>query len=562
MEYPVFRYKILALVTERETKYMRTMNEVMLKPDWWIKLKSPEIVERWKKKVEAGLFALGTDDANDWIDSGSEGSEDSCMHDSDTDSDCPGDNELFPHVPYSRFVKQSVRFMFEEREFIGANRLLETPNGGVISPTSSLGVNISDSVVPKGLLSKLNTQEAMIEADSLAKQKWHENSNSVLDLIHPSDYCLVYGVTKIRESAAQICGTEPAFRVDENGKVRIESYINNLNRRVHNDLYGTIAAVFEALVPMFEMTMGSFESHPFTRIISPTNNNCYQPNVFEWHEEMAWEAGIDEESDEYKDFMDSLWELRRPIHIPGLPKQSGAVYAETRGIDTMKLRGITLQVIVKMVTICLTPENPVYKGGNWHLEGMENEAIAATGIVYYSMSNITSSRLTFRNVFCTNNGSFYQYEQHDFAGLEKVFGFVSGRNSVNTQICGQVEARGNRAVVFPNFLHHKVEEFELEDKTKPGFRRILAFFLVHPDFQVPSTKTVAVQQREWVVEDLFAMVFKGKLPYEIVENIVGHLGSTFSATEAAVYAHELSEERSNTPTNGYASIQSIHLCEH
>ncbi|KAI8829298.1 hypothetical protein BJ741DRAFT_582252 [Chytriomyces cf. hyalinus JEL632] len=585
---PDFRYKTLPLVTERETKYMRTMNEVMLKPDWWIKLTNPEVVERWKKEVEAALLALGSDDsdeASDSVTAVTEGVEAVGLTDSDSESNWVDvENEhLVPHVSYSQFVKQSIKFMFEELEFLAANRIHKTPSGAVVSPTSNHGVYISDSIVPNDLLAKLNSQAAVIEADSLAKQKWHENSNnSVLDLVHPSDYCLVYGVTKLRENVNQICGTETAvyhgstqgdvstrfqwlpseFRVAEDGKVRIQSYINNLNRRVHGDLYGTIAAAFEALVPMFEMTMGSFDTDPTPRINAPPSNSLYQQDQYEWQEEKARKSGLKEGTDEHEEFMDSLWGEERPINVPGLPESFDSTAAADATMETVKLGGKTLQVIVKMASIRLTPENPVYNGGNWHLEGMENEALAATGIVYYDMSNITSSRLTFRSVYDEEDGCLFEYDQSDYAGLEKVFGFESDGDSVNTQICGQIEARAQRAVVFPNFLHHRVEEFELDDKTKPGFRRILAFFLVHPDFKVHSTRTVAMQQREWVAQDLFGMVFKGKLPFEIVEKIVQYLGSTFSAAGAAVYAHELSEERSNTPEDGYANIQNIYLCEH
>ncbi|KAH7060001.1 hypothetical protein BKA57DRAFT_487756 [Linnemannia elongata] len=55
-----------------------------------------------------------------------------------------------------------------------------------------------------------------------------------------------------------------------------------------------------------------------------------------------------------------------------------------------------LQVIVKLANIELTPDNPKYEGGTWHVEGMANENIVATGIYYYYTDNITESRLDFR----------------------------------------------------------------------------------------------------------------------------------------------------------------------
>ena len=60
------------------------------------------------------------------------------------------------------------------------------------------------------------------------------------------------------------------------------------------------------------------------------------------------------------------------------------------------LRGTNVQVIVKLANIELTPEMPEYPGGVWHVEGMENENIVASGIYYYISENITSSLLGFR----------------------------------------------------------------------------------------------------------------------------------------------------------------------
>lgn len=55
-----------------------------------------------------------------------------------------------------------------------------------------------------------------------------------------------------------------------------------------------------------------------------------------------------------------------------------------------------LQVIIKLSSIELTPEKPEYEGGNWHIEGMLNEHIAATALYYYDVDNVTESRISFR----------------------------------------------------------------------------------------------------------------------------------------------------------------------
>jgi hypothetical protein len=47
-------------------------------------------------------------------------------------------------------------------------------------------------------------------------------------------------------------------------------------------------------------------------------------------------------------------------------------------------------VIVKLANIILTPEKPQYKGGVWHVEGMNNEHIVSSGIYYYDAENVSS----------------------------------------------------------------------------------------------------------------------------------------------------------------------------
>ncbi|KAJ3020683.1 UNVERIFIED_CONTAM: hypothetical protein HDU68_010058 [Siphonaria sp. JEL0065] len=668
---PSFRYKTLPIRTARESKYMRIMNEILIKPDWWIKIRDKAIVVKWKVEIEKGLTELlareddvpgdepgGEENAEDVgneedadedgevaeedvadVDNEEESNEESnedeededeeeseaedgdeMEEDDDEDSDGEEEEEdeeeedtpipLIEHVSDKQFIAQAVEFVFQELEYIASHQVIAHPNGGKITPTSSHGVFISDWVVPKRVITRLTRHVAAIEEDSLRKNKWHEGSDGkVLDLIHPSDYPLVYGRSKLRIRSNQLVGNKTIhytnaesgtdadgdsskgdlsekfqwlpseFRISKAGAVSVKSYINNLNHREHLDLFKTIRNVFELMVPMFEMALGSLSTEPPRRIDTSTHNDSYQQQQLDWQldeflrhkhgknvdledQDLRNEAQV---SDEYDAFQETLWDLPRPIHIPGLPK-SFTPPTDSK-VHLFNLHGKTVQVIVKMASIRLTPEKPVFNGGSWHLEGMENEAIAATGILYYAMDNITSSRLTFRSVYTESGdqfkyGSLFDHEQSDFAGLEKVFGF-SNEVSLNTQICGQIEARQNRVVVFPNFLHHKVEDFELEDKTRNGYRKILAFFVVHPDFKVTSTANVGMQQINFVTQVLFREAGFGKrLPVEVVRRIVEYTGAVFTPKEADAVAHEVMEERKNTPARGYANVQNIFLCEH
>ncbi|ORY47232.1 hypothetical protein BCR33DRAFT_714994 [Rhizoclosmatium globosum] len=177
-----------------------------------------------------------------------------------------------------------------------------------------------------------------------------------------------------------------------------------------------------------------------------------------------------------------------------------------------------------MASVHLTPEKPAFNGGRWHLEGMENEYIVATGILYYATENITSSRLTFRN-----KTEVLQY----FSGYEE-----------ETQVCGQIEALQNRCVVFPNNLQHKVEDFELEDKSRPGHRKMLAFFLIHPDHKIFSTADVGIQQVDWLAEELYESCgFGKKLPLEVVRQIALFTGAVMTEKEARDVAYQVADER-------------------
>ena len=57
----------------------------------------------------------------------------------------------------------------------------------------------------------------------------------------------------------------------------------------------------------------------------------------------------------------------------------------------------------------------MYNGGSWHVEGMKNESIVASGIYYYHSENITSSYLNFRTAVSEPN-----YEQGDDNGVSEV----------------------------------------------------------------------------------------------------------------------------------------------
>ncbi|KAJ3280927.1 hypothetical protein HDU79_011256, partial [Rhizoclosmatium sp. JEL0117] len=402
MQDPVFRYKKLPIHTHRESLYLRVLNEILIKPEWWIKIKEEAVVDNWRQEARYGIAALllgsngetGGGQAN----AGPEAMELERAADVEptaVDADIDTEQQPIRHVTDSEFVNQVVNFLFQELEYIAANRLIVHKNGGTIVPTSSHGVLISDNVVPIQTISHLARYAAAIEYESLKKNKWHEGSDEkVLDLIHPSDYCLVYRRSLKRGKLTQLIGSEPfqytgitygdvsekfqwlpsEFKVNQDGGVEIRSYINNLNRRKHPEVQDAIKSIFESMVPMFERALGSFETQPENRIKASLNNNDYQKDQYEWQfdEYLRHKHGVNvnlkdqslreaaEDDDELDEFIDSLWEAKRfrPVHIPGLPKLF-EVPAEST-VHTFNLNGRDLQVIVKMASIHLTPEKPSF----------------------------------------------------------------------------------------------------------------------------------------------------------------------------------------------------------
>jgi hypothetical protein len=114
--------------------------------------------------------------------------------------------------------------------------------------------------------------------------------------------------------------------------------------------------------------------------------------------------------------------------------------------ESSKYKQQNLQVIVKMSAIELTPENPCFKGGSWHLEGMVNEVILATAIYYYDIENITESRLSFRHLYDSMTLAC-SAPKYDHRGVEVVYG-IKNEVTDNVQPSGFIVAKPNRCVVF------------------------------------------------------------------------------------------------------------------
>ena len=279
------------------------------------------------------------------------------------------------------------------------------------------------------------------------------------------------------------------FHVEQDGSVRCLSYINNLHPAQHAVLYPLLERVVARFIPLFERVLTSLRHQQPEKV--PVGS-WYDDDEEAQHEaEVAAKlanVGEDEDGDEFdEDDAEQEWEDTKPIHQPDVPPFTPPIPPPT----TVSLRNRRLQLIIKLADIVLTPQQPHYAGGVWHVEGMRNECIVASGIAYYDQSNIGPSSLAFRTAV-----SEPAYEQNDNRGIEAIYGLKNEEALV--QSLGADDTCNGRCIAFPNIYQHRVAPFSLIDPTRPGHRSILVAFLVDPAISVISTSRVPPQQKEWM----------------------------------------------------------------
>ncbi|HET9383241.1 MAG TPA: DUF4246 domain-containing protein [Streptomyces sp.] len=361
------------------------------------------------------------------------------------------------------------------------------------------GVWQSDTLVDDKLRSRLREAVRVLEEVPEAELDWHPGSDGqVLDLVHPSLFCLVREVSGAPERAwrnptnhyskyefserFQWLPTDVDVRDD--GAVTFRSYVNNVHPETHRELASVLPDVFARFRPLLENVLTDL-CHPRPLRIEADPYGWYDsepkhPDHGSYSDDKAFEEAVRV----WEAAQDDWWENRRPV-VPDAPaftppEPPGAA-------DRVDLRGRRLQVIVKLATIHLTPDKPRYPGGSWHVEGMMNERIVSTGIYYWESENITESRLSFRAALDDP-----AYEQNDDNGLRDVYG-LEDEDALN-QVLGSAATPAGRCLAFPNVLQHRVGSFGLADPTRPGHRKILAFFLVDPSETIVSTSDVPPQQ--------------------------------------------------------------------
>jgi hypothetical protein len=183
-----------------------------------------------------------------------------------------------------------------------------------------------------------------------------------------------------------------------------------------------------------------------------------------------------------------------------------------------------LQIIVKLGGIELTPDNPSFLGEEWHADGLLNEHIAGVAMYCFDLENLTDARISFfQSISMTGIEFAFDWDLWDIPHLEELFGVQDGGPAF--QELGSVSIRQGSLITFPNCLRHRLESFELIDKTRSGHCRFLTLWLVDPYYRICSTRNVPPQRLDWWEPEARSHLSSAHpLPRELADQIIAETG--------------------------------------
>ena len=221
----------------------------------------------------------------------------------------------------------------------------------------------------------------------------------MLNLVHPNLYPIVYGRTMGKsglDAATVLRPPEPEdvnpkfvskrfqwlpsdFYVDDDGKVTLISpYINNVHPIRHKELYSVIPEILQHALPMFERVLSDLLRPLLPMRIATLAGSRKSKDG--GTVDCIWKKGMPYPNPRSQDGVgegSSAWYAKHKFNTPNAKKKYGG---DLKVMDErICLKGRTLQVIVTMANIVLTPERPEYPGGNWHVEGWSQSRFVGMG---------------------------------------------------------------------------------------------------------------------------------------------------------------------------------------
>ena len=267
----------------------------------------------------------------------------------------------------------------------------------------------------------------------------HNTENKVRDIVHPSLYPLIlkkklsnkvldFWNRPYENSSFQWLPSE--FKIDANGKCKIESYINNIPI-TELKLYEDIEKIFDTILPEFE------NSWSYTNSLKLYNTDTYYEN-----------------------------------------KSKDGIY------NQLSLKNKTIQVITKIVKISLKNKNELL--GAWHVEGMSHENIVAAASLTLEQDDNLDAKLYFKRIYSMAEADYlvnnvYQNPPKELTNI-----------LTNTFVpLGTVNINDGTLVVFPNSHIHKIDM--INKGSAEVSRTIIVFWLINPNVKIISTKDIKQQ---------------------------------------------------------------------
>lgn len=282
---------------------------------------------------------------------------------------------------------------------------------------ANAAVYIADMAVSQETKAALRSGVAPLEAIPDSQKDWHPGSDGkVLDIVHPSLFPLMYGTSKFvaeRKVPLEHCSdyialgeTVPTVdisgyrwepdeysykyqwlpsdvSINAAGEANITSYINNLHPEGNRELYSAIEQVITKALPLWKMAVRStMYRHELPRLIvegdgydQEASDQAEREREQRWkkrrearsrNEEPATEDSDEDDDDNEEECYKSKY-IMVPEPEPYKPRRRDASEEEARTFE-QTFAGGNLQVIVKLANIHLTPKDPEYAGGSWHIE--------------------------------------------------------------------------------------------------------------------------------------------------------------------------------------------------
>lgn len=277
-----------------------------------------------------------------------------------------------------------------------------------ISPFNKSGVIVKN--IPKNL--KTSLLKLIIDFSNRSILDYHPGSNNkIRDIVHPSLYPLIIKIKKSKEKTdywdrpyenSKYQWIPSEFSIDNNGKCKIESYINNLPIS-ESEIYSNIEKLFEFVLPEFE-------------------------NIWSYINTI-------------KLYTDDIWNKKNDVNYKQL-----------------SLKNKKLQVITKIVKIELNNKDSLE--GAWHVEGMSHENIVATASCTLEQDKDFNAKLLFKRRYTENEASKLLMNtcQNPPYELDKLL-------NEGVVPLGKSNIKDGSLIVFPNSHIHKID-MESTNKSK------------------------------------------------------------------------------------------------